>query len=82
MDLNILRIDVDRSHRIANTSNLSLNQCSNNNRICVYYPSDVEYTHIQMSFRKPDGWLSDKVSLVFDIDEEGYKYAYYDVDEE
>lgn len=82
MDLNILRIDVDRAHRVFNTNNLSLNQCSNNNRITVYYTQDVEYTHIQMSFRKPDGWVSDKVSLIFDVDEEGYKYAYYDVDEE
>lgn len=80
MELNILRIDVDRSHRVFSTNNLSLNQCSNNNQIRLYYEGDYDF--IQMSFRKPDGWLSDKVTLIFDIDEEGYKYAYYDVDEE
>lgn len=80
MDYNILKIVIDRAGRVTQTQNLSLSQCSNNNRIKVYYEGDYDY--IEMSFRKPDGWLSDKVSLTFDVDDENYKYAYYDIEED
>lgn len=78
MDYNILKIVIDRAGRVIDTQNLSVNQCSTNNRIKVYY--EGEYDYIEMAFRKPDGWLSDKVTLTFDVDEENYKYAYYDID--
>lgn len=79
--LNILKLELDLSGRVTNSQNLSLNQCSNNNRICLYLSR--EYDYIEMSFRKPDGWLSDRVSLVNNaFDENNRRYAYYDIAEE
>lgn len=78
MELNILKIVLDRSGQIAETQNLSLYQCSDNNRIKVYYEGILSL--VEMSFRKPDGKVSDRVKLIFDVDEDGAKYAYYDID--
>lgn len=80
MELNILKLVLDRSGRIVDSKNLALNQCSSNNRIEVYY--EGEYDYILMSFRKPDGWLSDRRPLKFDVDDEGIQYAYYDIPED
>ena len=80
MELNILKLVLDRAGRITNSQNLSLNQCSSNNRLKVYY--EGEYDYIECSFRKPDGWLSDKLTLTFDVDEELYNYAYVDIPED
>lgn len=82
MDLNILKIYVDRSGRVYSTSNLSLTQYSNNNRISLYYDTDSKYDNIEISFRKPDGWVSTKRRLIFDYDDEGLPIAYYDIPED
>lgn len=77
--LNILRLDVDGSDRVYDTTNLSLNQCSNNNRLVVYYEPSAGYSYIEVSFRDPHGSLTKRFPLIFDVDDEGYKYAYYDI---
>lgn len=87
MEKNILQVWIDRAGRITESLNLSLNQCSDNNEFRVYYTDEV-FTNLEISFRKPDGWVSDKFSMIhtLEVDEEGtstgQKYAHMDIPEE
>lgn len=87
MEKNILKVWIDRAGRITESINLSLNQCSDNNEFRVYYTDEV-FTNLEISFRKPDGWVSDKFSMshTLEVDEiglpTGHKYGYINIPEE
>ena len=75
-DLNILRLVLDRTGKVTESSNLSINQYSSNNLVRIEYDYTDDYPDmVAMTFRKPDGFVSDKCVFTNEVDEDGTRYA-------